>query len=298
MRIHPTAWMFTPLVVASTANARIAPTAMSRMLTGIPMPPLCPNGVEKERAGDPAVAGVLLERLEAKAGADECRDDPPEAPEAVGEVVVVPALEAVDAERDRVRLVDEEFAARVERRDDPSRPGVEVAELPEGSLRRVDEVEAPAAKLGRQVLRLALDPEDLRPLLARVLEGVLRRLEGCHDRALLGELGARAAASGVQVEDALRAQIAERRLDDRRQPGCRLAAAPVQLVERAPVEIGGFHLREQGEAAIDHDRLTSDHGRVVGGEERHGGRDVFGQDEPAGRRAPRGREHLVLVREM
>src|SRR4051794_38607762 len=107
MRIHPTAWMLTPLVVASTANARIAPTAMSRMLTGIPMRALCPNGVQKERPGDPPVARVFLERLEPEAGADERSDDSPESPEAVGEIVVVPALETVDAERDRMRFVDE-----------------------------------------------------------------------------------------------------------------------------------------------------------------------------------------------
>src|SRR3954469_3781520 len=96
MRIHPTAWTFTPLVVASTANARIAPTAMSRMLTGIPMKALCPNGVQKERAGDTTLPWVLLQRLEPEARADECGDDLAEPPEAVGEVVVVPALEAVD----------------------------------------------------------------------------------------------------------------------------------------------------------------------------------------------------------
>src|SRR3954471_22170647 len=197
MRIHPTAWMFTPLVVASTANARIAPTAMSRMLTGIPMTPLCPNGVQKERPGNAALPGVLLERLEAEAGADERRDDLAEPPEAVGEVVVVPALEAVDAERHRMRLVDEQLAPRIERRHDPGGPGVEVAQLPERPLRRVDEIEAAAAELRRQVLRLAVDPEDLRPLLPRVLERLQRGLEAGDDRALVGKLRARAAAPRV-----------------------------------------------------------------------------------------------------
>src|SRR5438309_262719 len=115
MRIQPTAWMFTPLVLPVTANARIAPPAMRRMLTGIPMRPSYPAGVQKERPRQLPFPRVFLEGLDPEAVADERRHDPAQAPEALGEVVVVPALQRVDAECDRMRLVHEQLAVRMQR---------------------------------------------------------------------------------------------------------------------------------------------------------------------------------------
>src|SRR4051794_10415743 len=148
MRIQPTVWMSIPDALPVTANARIAPRAIRRMLTGIPMPPSCPNGVKKERPRHAALARVLLERLEAEAGAHDDVRDPTQTPEPVGEVVGVPALQPVDAERDRVRLVDEQLAAGPQRRREARRPRLEVVELPHGALGRVHEVEAAAPELG------------------------------------------------------------------------------------------------------------------------------------------------------
>src|SRR4051812_48042430 len=210
MRIQPTAWMLRPLVEPVTANARIAPPAMRRMLTGIPMRGSYPPRIEKERARQPALARVLLERLDAEARPHERRHDLPEAPEPFREVVVVPALEAVDAKSDRVRLVHEQLSALVQRSDDARRPGIQVAELPQRSLRRVDEVEAAAPQLRGQRLRVGLDPEDRRPLLARRVDRRLRRVDSRHDGALRRELGARTAAAAAQVQDALLRQVAER----------------------------------------------------------------------------------------
>src|SRR5947199_413456 len=87
IRIQPTAWMLRPLVEPVTANARIAPPAMRRMLIGIPMRRSYPPRIEKERPRQSALSGVFLERLDAEARAHERRHDLPEAPEAFGEVV-------------------------------------------------------------------------------------------------------------------------------------------------------------------------------------------------------------------
>src|SRR5690349_21216357 len=124
MRIQPTVWMLRPLAEPVTANARIAPAAMRRMLTGIPMCGSYPPRIQKERARQtalspgrvrgrftwPGVGGfaadassrVLLERFDAESRAHERCHDLSEPPEPFGEVVVVPALQPVDAERDRM----------------------------------------------------------------------------------------------------------------------------------------------------------------------------------------------------
>ena len=49
------------------------------------------------------------------------------------------------------------------------------------------------------------------------------------------------AAACVQVEDALGCQIAERRLDDRRQSGRRLLEPAMERVERSSVVVRRFH---------------------------------------------------------
>ena len=65
---------------------------------------------------------------------------------------------------------DEQLAAWLERAHEPARPGVEIGEIGDHALGRVDEIEAPAPQLRRQRGRVRLDPEDLRPPLARLVE--------------------------------------------------------------------------------------------------------------------------------
>ena len=64
----------------------------------------------KEGAGHPLVAGVFLERLNMEAGTRERSHDLAEPPEAVLEVVVLPPLERIDAERDGMVVVHEQLA--------------------------------------------------------------------------------------------------------------------------------------------------------------------------------------------
>ena len=116
-------------------------------------------------------------------------------------------------------VVHQHLAAWVKRAGDALRPGVQVAQARDDAFGRVDEIEAPAAQLARQRLSLRLDPEDLRPLLAGGVEHRLGRVDRGDDRTLLGEVGARVARPALQMQHALRRQVAERRLDDRRQAG-------------------------------------------------------------------------------
>src|SRR5581483_4109552 len=173
--------------------------------------------VQEERARDALRLRVLLQRLDVEAGAGERRHDRAQAPEIVVEVVVLPASERVDAERHGVVVVDEQLAAIVQRLDDPARPAVEIGQPREHALGGVHEVEAAAPELAGQRLRLRLDPEDLRPPLACRVERLLRGVDRRDDGALLGELGARLAASALEMQHTPLAQAAERRLDDLRQ---------------------------------------------------------------------------------
>ena len=92
-------------------------------------------------------------------------------------------------------VVHEQLAARAAARRRARAPSASrSASRADHALGRVDEVEAAAPQLRRQRLRVGLDPEDLRPPLARLVEQLLRRVDRGDDRALLRELRARLAA--------------------------------------------------------------------------------------------------------
>src|SRR5581483_9191156 len=110
-------------------------------------------------------ARVLLERLDVQAGAGERAHDLPEPPQPLrvarlAEVALAPAQEPVHALGDRMVVEEKQLPARPQRRRDPARPPVQVGKPPDHALAGVDEVEAAASQLRRQLLRLALDPED------------------------------------------------------------------------------------------------------------------------------------------
>ena len=72
-------------------------------------------------------ARVLLQRLDAEAGAHERAHDLADAPQPVrvgrlAEVVVAPAEEVVDAVRDRMVVEDEQLAVLAQRRRDAALP--------------------------------------------------------------------------------------------------------------------------------------------------------------------------------
>ncbi len=182
---------------------------------------------------------------------------------------------------------------------DACRPGVEIGEPRDDALGRVHEVEAAAAQVRGQLLRVGGDPEDGRPLLARRVEQRLVGLDRGHRRAVVGELCARLARSAVQVQDVLARQVAERLLDDRRQGGAALAVSAVDLVEHPPVDVGRLHLRPGGRSRRRRRASVRTPSRASSEQRNETARgDVLRLDEPAGRRAVDGGEHLVLVREV
>src|SRR5438552_676075 len=154
-----------------TAKARIAPTATRIRLTGMPTPGLCPLRVHQERARDarvvsaPTVASgrVFLQRPQGKTAADHGRDDLAQAARALVEVALAPVHQPVDTESDGMLLEEQQVAALTERRGDAAKPRLEVAHDRERAQARVDEVEASAAELPRQGLRIGLHPENRRP---------------------------------------------------------------------------------------------------------------------------------------
>ena len=180
----------------------------------------------------------------------------------------------------------------------PARPRVEIGHPPEHALRRVDEIEAAAPQLPGKRLCLRLDPEDLRPAPARLVEHCLGRIDRGHDGALLGELGARLAGPALQMEHPLRREIAQRRLHDRRQPGPRAPSAQVRVVERAAIVVGRFH--QAGSEKPPSTMIVCPHTIAASSEQRNETAPAMSSalDEPAGGRALDRAEHLVLVREV
>src|SRR5271169_4514568 len=134
----------------------------------------------------------------------------------------------------------EQVAVRLQRVREAAAPDVEVVQAREDALAGVDEVEAAAPQLGRQRLRLADDPEDRRPPLARRVEPFLPRVDARDDGAELGQLRRGGAAAAEDVEHALSVQVAERLTHDRRQSRC-VRGATVRVVEHPPVEVGRLH---------------------------------------------------------
>src|SRR5206468_7191109 len=120
----------------------------------------------------PAVAPrrVLLQGANRQAGSHARRDDASESSRALVEVVLAPMHEAVDAQRDRMLLVQQEVAARMERLHDAANPLLHVRDDAERAETRVDEVEPTAAELAWELCRIGLHPQDGRPPLARGLE--------------------------------------------------------------------------------------------------------------------------------
>ena len=122
----------------------------------------------------------------------------------------------------------------------PVCPAGEIVEVAEHAFAGVDEVEAAAPQLAGQRLRVAVDPQDLRPPLARRLERRRPRVHPGHDSPQLGEGGGRLARAAVEVEHALLRQVAERALHDRRQLD-RLGTSLVSGLESADVLLGRLH---------------------------------------------------------
>src|SRR5919108_1339738 len=201
----------------STANARIAPTAIRIRLTGRPTTCLFPLGVKQERARDARIVAaetlaacrVFLQRANREARAHDRVEDLTEASRALREVALAPVHEAVDAECDRMLLEQEQVAARAERGEDPARPRIEVADLHERAGAGVDEVEAAAAQLAWERLGVGLHPEDRGPVLPRELERCAGRVDARHDRAELRELRTRFAGETLKVQDPFVAQVGE-----------------------------------------------------------------------------------------
>src|SRR5438067_9125359 len=117
IRIQPTVSMSTTSLVPVTANARIAPAAMISRLIGMPIQARRsrePSGltlatcVEQEAPRHVARARILLQGFERESVARQRRDDPAQPPEPLGEIVVRPALEVIDAERDRMVVEHEQ----------------------------------------------------------------------------------------------------------------------------------------------------------------------------------------------
>src|SRR5690242_2681388 len=200
------------------ANARIAPTAIRIRLTGMPTSPLCPLCVKEERprhagvVATPAVAAgrVLLERAHREAAPCRRRHDLPDSPRVRVEVALTPVHEPVDDERNGMLLVEEQVAAVPQRSGNSAQPGLEITNCAERAEAGIDEVEAAAAELARQRLRVGLHPEDRRPALPRGLEGGAGGVDAGDDAAELRELRGRLAGAALEVEHALLLQVGER----------------------------------------------------------------------------------------
>src|SRR5262249_59739492 len=91
-----------------------------------------------------------------------------------------------------------------------------------------------------QRLRVAVDPEDLRPPLTRRVERRRTRVDSGRLGPELGERGRRLARPGQHMEDALAGQVAERALDEERKLD-RLRAGLVSGVPGAEVLLGRLH---------------------------------------------------------
>ena len=185
--------------------------------------------VEEERRRDAVVvaaargaAGVLLERLDVEARRARARSRPgrsaracPDRPDRGSSRCCQrrnPSTQSATGWSSKTSSSPARAALRRSRR-----PAVEVVEPVEHAFARVDEVEAAAAELARQRLRVAVDPEDLRPPLARRLERARPRVDAGRHGAQLGERGGRLARPAVEMEHALALQVAEGALHDRRQ---------------------------------------------------------------------------------
>ncbi len=135
---------------------------------------------------------------------------------------------------------DEELAVRPQRRRDTGRPAVEVAEPAHNAFAGVDEVEAAPAQLARERLRVAVDPEDLRPSLARRLERPQAGIEARRHRTELRQRGGRLTGPAEEMENLLALQIPERPLHEGRQLDG-LCARPMPFFPGAKVLLGRLH---------------------------------------------------------
>src|SRR5215468_9562008 len=115
-------------------------------------------------------------------------------------------------------LVEEEVPAVPEGRSETPQPRFEVEYVRQRARPRIHEIEAPAAQLARERLRVGLHPEDRGPPFARGFQRRSRRVDAGHDPAELRELGGRFARAAVQVEHALVRQVGERVTYRARQP--------------------------------------------------------------------------------
>jgi len=165
-------------------------------------------------------------------------DEAAETHDPVVEIIGMPAQQPVDAQRDGMVVEDEQLAPAAKRSSEPSGPGIDVEEAAEYAFRRVHEIEAGAAQVGRQSLGVGGDPEDRGPALARGVDERLVRINRGNHRTLLRELGAPFAGTAVEMEHALLRQVAERLLHDGRQRRACVRAPAMHLVEHPPVDVG------------------------------------------------------------
>src|SRR5206468_11705355 len=112
--------------------------------------------------------------------------------------------------RDRMLLVEEEVAPRMERRGDATKPLLHVRDDGERAETRVDEVEPATAELTRELGRVGLHPQDGRPPLARGLERLAEGVDAGDDAAELGKLRRCLAAPAVEMQHPLVRQVCER----------------------------------------------------------------------------------------
>ncbi len=108
----------------------------------------------------------------------------------------------------------------------------------------VDEIEAAAFELERQLLYVGLEEDSVRHALARDGGRLGRDVDTRHQRAELCELGGRLAGRALQVEHVLALDLWQPHADRRRDPelpGHRVGTAAVDLVPGPPVVLGRLH---------------------------------------------------------
>ena len=194
--------------------------------------------------GDPLVAArPLLETAQQQARVENRLHERAEAERL--EVVVPPAVERVQAGRGGVAVVEEEHAARPQRRRDAGSPALGRAEPLEAARSEIDEVPVAEEELRRQRVRVRVHPGHLRRALPCTLERGLVLVDPRDERAEAAELDRLAAGAAEQVQDAAAADpfepLADRTLGIDRGVGdgtvLRGAMAPRRIARR--VLVGG-----------------------------------------------------------
>ena len=192
-----------------------------------------PRGPSRpRRAGRSAPAGGQLDALAGHVG------------DLALEVVLAPAAELVDAERDGVVLVQDEPAAGAERRGDAVRPRVEIAQLRRRSGAGIGEVEAAAPELERELLRVGVDGCDPGRRVVRARSAPRSERRRRYERAEARELPRRVRRAGGEVEDVAPVRVGRRSATTggaAAPRGSGGVAAALALLPGAAVVLGRLH---------------------------------------------------------